>query len=82
MSKAHERSALNGLVTHGLNLISMLMPTDMDVSEMKIFLPMMLKSLKKILDSTSLLFLSSSCGFLMSNFPDQNENLKVALNHF
>ena len=57
----------------------MLMPTDLDISEMKVFLPMMLKSLDKILNSTSLLFLRSSCDFFMITFPDATDRIKVQL---
>ena len=76
-TKAHEREAVNGMVTHGLDLISMLMPKDVNVSKLKVFLPMMLKCLDKLLNSSSLLFIRSSCDFFVINFPEETEMSKV-----
>ncbi|XP_065061836.1 uncharacterized protein LOC135688772 isoform X1 [Rhopilema esculentum] len=76
-TKAHEREAVNGMVTHGLDLISMLMPEDVNVSKLKVFLPMMLKCLDKLLNSSSLLFIRSSCDFFVINFPEEAEQSKA-----
>ena len=78
ISKAHERNSVNCLITHGLDLITMIMPTDLGVLELKEFLLTVAKSLESIQNSTSLLFLRSSCDFFITNFPGETDAIKAS----
>ena len=70
---------MNALITHGLDLISLLIPQSADKETLKTFISQMLVSMEKILNSTSLLLLKTSCDFMMKTFPQDAEDSKVIL---
>ena len=72
------------MITHGLDLVSMLMPIDSgntaDVTQVKQFMVSFSESVEKLSETSSLLLLKTSCEVLMKCLPkEEHYKLKVAI---
>lgn len=69
---------ISTLVTHGLDLVSMLMPDEKaEKKTLKQFLISVSQSVEKLSGSSSLLLLKTSCELLMQHLPSESQQIKV-----
>lgn len=78
----HEKLLQHGdieiLLQHGIDLIVLLTPRNLCSEEqMKLFITEMYDSVFKYKTSTSLLFLKTSCEFLLKHFEEETDEVKV-----
>ncbi|XP_066932590.1 uncharacterized protein [Clytia hemisphaerica] len=68
---------ISTLVTHGLDLVSMLMPDEKaEKKTLKQFLISVSQSVEKLSGSSSLLLLKTSCELLMQHLPSESQQIK------
>ena len=78
-SKVQTNEHIHTLITHGMDLISILMPSDNDVNEnnVKNFIFQVAYAIEKLGHTSSLLFIKTTCDVLFPNLPLEQNKIKV-----
>lgn len=76
-SKLSTSQHIETLISHGIDVMSLLMPTNKEEVDVKAFIHNMTASLEKFGNSSSMLLLKSSCEFMLTNFKDETEEVKI-----